>query len=129
MTCRAKHPRTKFMFNSVLHAHSKYDWLNREINEFNMYMFELAQSTPNLAFFDSHSVLINDRISDRLEGVIDKDDRRGVHITWQARKLITDQLVLAVEYTSHISNGRRPTGRLRDFSWPLRQNFSDLSMR
>ena len=123
-TCR-NHPGTKFMFNSVLNVHNKYDWLNREIDQFNGFMYELSLSVPNLAFFDSHAILMNDRISQRLGGVIDLDDRRGVHITWQARKLITDQLVRAAELTSCVSSGRRPTGRLKNWVWPLRSQFAD----
>ena len=121
-TCK-KYPKTKFMFNSVLSVHTKHDWLNREIEQFNGFMHELSLTIPNLAFFDSHAILMNDRISDRLGGVIDLEDRRGVHITWQARKLVTDQLVLAVEFTSCLSGGKRPTGRLRNWVWPLRLHF------
>ena len=107
----------------MLNVHNKHGWLNREIDQFNRFMYDLSLTVPNLAFFDSHAVLMNDRISQRLGGVIDLEDRRGVHITWQARKLVTDQLVNAVELTSILSGGRRVVGRLSHWVWPLRPVF------
>ena len=127
-TCR-KHPGTKFMFNSVLNVHNKHDWLNKEIDTFNGFMYELSLSVPNLAFFDSHAILMNDGISQHLGGVIDLDDRRGIHITWKARKLITDQMVFAVELTSCLSGGKRPTGKLKNWAWPLRLHFAERAWR
>ena len=117
------------MFNSVLNVHNKHDWLNKEIDTFNGFMYELSLSVPNLAFFDSHAILMNDGISQHLGGVIDLDDRRGIHITWKARKLITDQMVFAVELTSCLSGGKRPTGKLKNWAWPLRLHFAERAWR
>ena len=115
-----KHPRTKFIFNSVLNVHNDMGWLNEEINIFNRYMYELSLTVPNMAFFDSHSILMKSQISQHLGGVIDLDDRRGVHITWGARKLIIDNLVKAVELTSLLSGGKSLTNNLRNWQWPMR---------
>ena len=123
-TCRM-HPRTKFIFNSILNVHNKYDWLNHEINAFNKLMHELSIGIPNMAFFDSHSVLMDDRISNSLGGVIDMREKRGIHITWEARKLITEHLVNALDLTHHISNNKRVTGRLANWTWPTRNEFAN----
>ena len=123
-TCHM-HPRTKFIFNSVLNVHNKYDWLNHEINLFNSHMYELSQKIPNMAFFDSHAVLMRDRISESMGGVIDMREHRGVHITWEAKKLITDHLVNALDLTWHLTSGKPVSGRLKNWSWPVRHEFAD----
>ena len=121
-TCR-KHPKTKFIFNTILNVHNKYDWLNHEINLFNSYMNELSLSIPNMAMFDSHALLMNDRISQSLGGVIDLREQRGIHVTWHARKLITDNLVNALELTWHLNNDKPVSGKLSNWVWPIRQEF------
>ena len=121
-TCR-KHPKTKFIFNTILNVHNKYDWLNHEINLFNSYMNELSLSIPNMALFDSHALLMNDRISQSLGGVIDLREQRGIHVTWHARKLITDNLVNALELTWHLNNDKPVSGKLSNWVWPIRQEF------
>ena len=121
-TCR-KHPKTKFIFNTILNVHNKYDWLNHEINLFNSNMNELSLSIPNMALFDSHALLMNDRISQSLGGVIDLREQRGIHVTWHARKLITDNLVNALELTWHLNNDKPVSGKLSNWVWPIRQEF------
>ena len=69
-----------------------------------------------------HVILTNDRISQRLGG-INLDYCWGVQITREARKLITDQLVNAVELTSYLSKRKRPTGSLTNWVWHLRSSF------
>lgn len=118
-----KHTRTKFIFNSILNVHTDLEWLNREINMFNRFIYELSLSIPNLAFFDAHFILMNSHLSKRLGNVIDLDDRRGVHITWGARKLITDNLVKAIDLTSHLSSGKSLSVNLENWHWPLRLDF------
>ena len=118
-----KHSRTQFIFNSVLNVHSDFGWLNDVINTFNGYINDLAQSIPNMYFLDSHAVLMNNKISQRLEDVIDLEDRRGVRITWGARKLITNNLVNAVARTSCLASGKSLPPVLRNWQWPLRQSF------
>ena len=125
-TCR-KHPHTKFIFNSVLNVHSKLGWLNNEINAFNSIMYALSMDIPNMAFFDSHNVLVNDHISRTLGGVIDLREKRGIHITWQAKKLITEHLVNAVDLTWHIANRKPVSGRLASWQWPVRQHFTNAN--
>ena len=119
-----KYRGTRFIFNSVLSVHNKHAWLNHEIDVFNGIVYRFCLSIPNMAFFDSHSILLNDKISRTLGGVIDLKDVRGVHITWQARKLITDQLVNAVELTSILAGGKCVSHRLRNWNWPKRSSFA-----
>ena len=119
-----KYRGTRFIFNSVLNVHNKHGWLNHEIDTFNELMHRFCLTIPNMAFFDSHSILMNDRISQTLGGVIDLGDVRGVHITWQARKMITEQLVNAVELTSILAGGKRASPRLRNWNWPKRTFFA-----
>ena len=90
---------------------------------FNRFIYELSLSIPNLAFFDAHFILMNSHLSKRLGNVIDLDDRRGVHITWGARKLITDNLVKAIDLTSHLSSGKSLSVNLENWHWPLRLDF------
>ena len=88
-------------------------------------MYDLSQSIPNMAFFDSHDVLMKDSISKTLGGVIDLRERRGIHITWHARKLITDHLVNALNLTWHLKNDKQVTGKLVNWVWPVRHEFAN----
>ena len=92
-------------------------------------MHEFSRTFPNLAFFDSHAILMGNRISQRLEDVIDPNDQRKIHITWGARKLITDNLVNAVELTSCLSNGKRLNSKLSIWHWPVRPRFAMARLR
>ena len=121
-TCR-KHPKTKLIFNTILNVHNKYDWLNHEINLFNSYMNELSLRIQNMALFDSHALLMNNRISQSLGGVIDLREQRGIHVTWHARKLITDNLVNTLELTWHLNNDKTVSGKLSNWVWQIRQDF------
>ena len=52
---RKKFPRTKFIFNSLLHTDFK--WLNVEIEKFNFDVFNYTlQEGSNVWFFDSHHI-------------------------------------------------------------------------
>ena len=66
---------------------------------------------------------MNDRISQSLGGVIDLREQRGIHVTWHARKLITDNLVNALELTWHLNNDKPVSGKLSNWVWPIRQEF------
>ena len=122
-TCR-KHSGTTFIFNSVLHT--RHRWLNEEIDNFNRMMFELSFHAPNLKFFDSHDVLLNNRLSRRTADVIQSSDPRGVHITHAARHLISDNLVLATDDMDCTRKKRALHPRLRRWSWPIRWQFADM---
>ena len=121
-TCR-KHMKTEFIYNSILHT--THDWLNVEIDIFNKIMYELSFNIPNLLFFDSHGVLQQHPISRSLHNIIDRNDTRGVHITADARRLITENLVSAVEFTINRARGTAMPTRLNNWYWPIRQSFTD----
>ena len=120
-TCN-KHTNTMFVFSSVLHT-SKHKWLNGEIDCFNQIMFELSTTVPNLRFLDMHQAILNDLQSDRLRTVIDPRDKHGVHLTLDAKKLATYQLVSAVELIVGRRMGLVKGSRVRGWSWPLRQSY------
>ena len=121
-TCR-KHMKTEFIYNSILHT--THDWLNVEIDIFNKIMYELSFNIPNLLFFDSHGVLQQHPISRSLHNIIDRNDTRGEHITADARRLITENLVSAVEFTINRARGTAMPTRLNNWYWPIRQSFTD----
>ncbi len=83
-------------------------------------MFELSFNLPNLYFLDTHFALASDRISERMENVIPRNDSRGVHITWEARRLITEHIINAVELVRCISLNKPVGRRLSQWQWPLR---------
>ena len=120
-TCR-KHWKTSFIFNSILHT--THDWLNSEINIFNKIMHELSIEIPNLQFFDSHDVLKQHPMSQNLYNIIQHNDTRGVHITAEARRLITDHLVSAVEQTYCRTQAMPVPSRLNNWHWPIRHEFT-----
>ena len=53
--CR-RHHNTNFIFKSITHSCDKA-LLNREIDTFNHYMYELSRRVPNLSFLDSHEMI------------------------------------------------------------------------
>ena len=107
-----RHPNTKFVFNSVLHSNYRknYDWLNNEIDWFNYYMANFCRDIRNMNYFDSHNLLGQSNI----RRVWDPKDKNGIHITLDARKLVTRELVNCV---SSISGS--PYTRIRNCKWPL----------
>ena len=121
-TCK-KYKNTVFIFNSLLLT--KLDWVNTEILEFNRIMFELSIDIPNLYFFDSHDILMNGKLKSVIEE--NRNDRRGngIHITLEAKKLVTRQLVNGVAYLQVVRIGGRVMDslRLRSWYWPLRNSF------
>ena len=87
---RKKYPNTSFIFNSLLLT--GYDWLNREVEQFNNDMF-LYTLNPDCSvwFFDSHHVAMNEwsrgaRILQAGPG------SNGIHITFAARKAISNAI-------------------------------------
>ena len=79
---RKKFPRTKFIFNSLLHTDFK--WLNVEIEKFNFDVFNytLIQEGSNVWFFDSHHIA--DSMYRRGSQILETGSRwaNGVHITY-----------------------------------------------
>ena len=100
-----KYPSTVFIFNSILLT--RFDWLNREISDFNKYMFELSLGVSNLWFLDTHDTIVQSRI-------LPINGRgNGIHITPQARRL------LEVTLRDSILNFLSPD-HSRKHPWPLR---------
>ena len=119
--CCDKNPNTTFIYSSILHT--KQDWLNYEIDEFNRIMFELSVTMPNMRFFDAHQSLVNDILSDRLNSVINPQDRHGQHLTFAARKLITNELVNAIDMLVCKQSGVKKHSNIGRWCWPLRENL------
>ncbi len=124
----SKYTNTTFIVNSVLHT--RHQWLNSEAVTFNWLMYRLAQTIPNLEFFDSNAALTRDSISSRIDHVLDRSDPRGTHLTLAAKRLVSSQLVLACELTAdHLSgrlrtNNRNTNSSYRNWTWPCREAFS-----
>ena len=125
--CCAANKNTTFVFNSILHT--SHGWLNEAIDTFNGIMFNVSLNVCNFTFFDSHSVLVSSPISKPRSasnvGVIAKDDD-GVHITFAARRLITDQLVNGLHMLACGREGKHVTDRVHGWTWPLRREYWDL---
>ena len=122
-SCR-RHPGTVFIFNSVLYT--RINWLNAEIDTFNQHMLELSLQVPNLIFFDSSSVLSDSPLSRHWDNVIERNDPRRIHITREARILITNQLLIGVEQTCRKRDGKHLGTHLRNWRWPLRSDFAAI---
>ena len=119
-----KYKETSFIFLSVLHTY--YPEINREIDTFNRIMFQLSDHVPNLRFFDSHSVLLDDPITHHpyLSGVLmGVRGSESVKITVGAAKLITYHLINAMELECCSITGRYIPSHLIHWTWPIRDNF------
>ena len=110
----SKYPNTIFIYNSMLST--RFDWLNREIHDFNQYMFEMSLGLPNFWFLDTHDTIVRNRmfpISNR---------GNGIHITPQAKSL------LEVTIRNAISNFLTSDhSRKHEHPWLLRPYFKHLS--
>ena len=122
--CCNRHPNTQFIFNSLLST--KHHWLNNEVDRFNRIMFQQSLVTPNLRFLDTHKALV-DSVS-RMHGttVLEPSDPRGTHLTFGARKLVTTQLVNAVELCVGRRSGTITGSTVRGWCWPLRCEFVSI---
>ena len=121
--CLAKHSHTDFIFTAIVHT--KFAWLNKAIDTFNSIMFDLSLNHKNFTVFDSHAVILNDRISTHITNVIDPNGN-GCHLTLAAKKLITSQLVRAVELVATTKRRARLPSHFRGWFWPLREEFVRL---
>ena len=101
-TCRAN-PKTQFVFNSVLLT--KFDWLNKEITRFNDYMYDMCKGVQNLTYFDSHAVLKTAKLDVTLFPS-ERSSRygNGVHITFEARKVVTRALASKLRSLAGLPN-------------------------
>ena len=119
-TCN-KYENTMFIFCSVLHT--KHQWLNGEIDRFNQIMFELSITIPNMRFLDTHHAIVSDRLSDRTSNILNPNDKNGTHLTLAAKKLVTNELVFAVELIAGRRLGLIKGSKVRGWSWPLRKLY------
>ncbi len=121
--CCARNCNTTFVFTSILST--AHGWLNGAIGAFNRHMFELSTKVPNLTFFDSHHVLVNSPITSvrsRTSVIVPGGD--GVHITFDARKLVTDELINGLSAIARGVDGKlsNDVGLCR-WRWPLRPAY------
>ena len=119
--CCDKNSKTTFIFNSLLHT--RHEWLNDEIDTFNNLIFELSCTIPNLRFFDSHHVLMTDSICRRVDFVIDRQDQRGTHLTFAAKRLIGTQLVNAIELLDGRQSGKITGYSVTGWIWSYRSSY------
>lgn len=122
--CCERNRDTTFIFNSNLST--SHAWLNEAIEQFSHVMFRLSLEVPNLVYFDSHAVLKRNPISSgRSQEKVIQHDGDGVHITREARRVITDQLVKAVDFIAHQREGFNPceSVHLSNWQWPLRIRY------
>ena len=115
-------PDTMFVFNSILDT--AHPWLNTQSGLFNRNVFRLAEQLNNLFFFDSHHLLTSNGFGklDKFE-VLQRGDNRGVHITFAARRLITDNLVSGLHTLGFLKNRCGEGGKDKGWKWPVRDYF------
>lgn len=116
-----KHPDTTFVFNSIIYT--RHTWLNKEIDTFNQLIFEMSLTMPNFLFFDSSSVISRDPISHSWDNVIEPRDPRRIHLTRNARILITDHLVNGIELLCRRKDGKPLPPSIRNWVWPMRREY------
>lgn len=105
-----EHRKTNFVFNSLVYSKDK-EWLNREIDVFNEYMFELSMRIPNLSFYDSHGMILNAKP----RFVWDRSVRgNGIHLCFNVRRMVIRGLVDAV---GKLNNPHSP--KFRECRWLL----------
>lgn len=121
--CCDKYPDTTFIFCSLLRT--RHQWLNDEIDQFNRIMMDLSITLPNLRFLDTQQALTDHRLTDP-SSYIDMSDRHGTHLLLAARKIVTSQLVSAVELLLGRQSRTLKSSRLRGWAWPLRGDFVRL---
>lgn len=71
---------------------TKCNWLNAEIDAFNIIMLNLAKDIPNLSFFDAHAVI--KRVDSYY--VWDRNDRHGIHLYHEVQRVVAHELVNCV---------------------------------
>jgi len=81
---------TQFVFCAL--SSTKISWLNREIDDFNLCMVNLARVIPNLTFYDAHAVI--KRVHSYY--VWDRNDRHGIHLHHDVRRAVAYELVNCV---------------------------------
>ena len=117
--CCQKYPNTNFIFNSITHARDRA-WLNNEINNFNNYIYNLSKSISNLSFYDSHEMIVNERLN-----TVWERNGNGIHLCYDVQRLVVRGLVNSVGKLTRPHSG---SPRFREFRWlfnavPLHNSF------
>lgn len=105
--CCEDNPDTNFIFN-CLTLTRRNRWLNKEIDEFNVYMYNLSRDVPNLSFFDSHALI---KREDPFR-VWEQSDYNGIKLVFDVRRMVTRGLVNCV---GKLTGAR--AARFRDCRW------------
>ena len=109
-SCCKKYRKTNFIFNSVTHVKDR-TWLNREISVFNDYIYNLSKHIPNLSFYDSHAMIMNERY--QFEFVYERNGN-GIHLCFEVQKFVARGLVSSVGKLIRPHSG---SPRFGEFRW------------
>ena len=97
--CCRDNPNTNFIFNSITLTKNN-GWLNKEIDQFNMIMYDLSRNVPNLVFFDSHALILNMVENEPSAPVWSRIDSNGIKFDLGVLKMVTRELVNTIGYLS-----------------------------
>ena len=111
---------TCFIFNSLLHT--RYRWLDHEVNSFNKLMFELSCEVDNFIFFDSLHILRTSSLGKHVDLVLPPKDKRGVHISRKAMDLVGKNIVTAIELLASRWSTKPISRNVRGWTWPLAES-------
>ncbi|MCP4262086.1 MAG: alpha-ketoglutarate-dependent dioxygenase AlkB [Planctomycetes bacterium] len=89
--CCNKFKGVNFVFTSITNSRGNR-WLNDEIFRFNSILHDLARGLQNLMFFDAHGMI--SRAGPK--AAYDSNDRNGIHLSLEVRKLVTRGLASCV---------------------------------
>lgn len=120
--CCERNPNTWFVFNSLLD--SSHPWLNVQVDSFNRAIFELSSQVYNLVFLDSHDLIVKKGLgkANRFD-VLQREDPRGVQITFAARRIITDHLVPGLQWMGYRSGLCATDVADSSWRWPVREGL------
>ena len=104
---------------------TRFKWLNDECEKFNDLMFGLSCGLENLLFFDSYSLIKYSNLVHDINRVIPRNDRRGVHLSWNAISIIRAGLLNAVGMLAAGLSASPIPPELRGWSWPLSRQRAD----
>ncbi len=116
-----RYPHCQFVFNTLLLTRD-YQWLNKEIESFNQYMYKLSRDVHNLCFFDSDRFTLKCFNESRQKLFVyavgptrgglsehnmrNEQSNNGIHISLQMRRLVASELVRCVGYLSGADGAR-----------------------
>ena len=104
----------KFVFNTVQLCRD-HRWLNREIEKFNNFMFDLSREISNMSFFDSDRFAklvcrenpdMNPYASRSRGPMSSGQSDNGIHLSPRLRRLVSDELVRSIGFLSGADGAR-----------------------